>query len=188
MSKQTDFLPHDVNLAATRDPIVLVVNMTTGAIKEIPCGPKNSSHINGDRPLVWSKTEQAAVVPKHWRSRFRRYDDMCRDAKLAKEHGISSQKAWEYFETYARFVQNRGRGKNTRPGMKLPELHPAIKRNPRGIKAKTSAETRSIAERLRELERRARAADEVAESRIASARAKLLELGMNADEVAEALG
>jgi hypothetical protein len=106
----TEPIPYNDPRALDSDDIVVVVNLRTGRIAEIPCGPKDAQYVSGDRLVVWSPHEGKVVIPKRHAATWRFYEGFCSDAEIAKRHGLTVVESRQFFEAYRSLMKKRGVG------------------------------------------------------------------------------
>lgn len=92
------------------DPLVLLVNLETGSLREIRCGPSRADFTNGDRPVKWSKDFKRPIIPKRYERRFCFYEDFCADARRNKPYGLTKAQGEKYVAAYRELAARRGAG------------------------------------------------------------------------------
>lgn len=121
---QGEVIPIGDRRAEASDPPVVIINVETGRIAEIPCGPGDAQYMSGDRLVFWSKTQRRAEIPVKHARRWRFYADFCADPQIAAKHGLTVQESSAYFEAFRKFMNSRGLGANSRtlPGLKADDI------------------------------------------------------------------
>lgn len=96
--------------AEESEPPVIIVNIRTGKIREIPCGPIDAAHFSGRRIVYWNKMAGRAEIPRKHAREWRFYADFCADPNVAKAAGLSVEESALYFAAYREFIAIRGHG------------------------------------------------------------------------------
>ena len=172
--------------ADASEPPASVVNIATGNIVEIPCGPVDAAHFSGRRIVYWDKHQGRPTIPAALAGKFVFYEELCVDPQVCRRHDMTIDQGREYYRAYVRFARLRGFGAraktmvDVRPEQVLELLHPELRRlrvvaqETRGRGYVSADALESLVDGLRgEAEARARAQAEAAERLEAQALAQL---------------
>jgi hypothetical protein len=127
-------IPANDPAADASEPPAIVVNIATGKIIEIPCGPVDAAHFSGRRIVYWDKHQGRATIPASLAGRFQFYRDMCIDPNACQRHGLTVEQGRAYFDAYMHFASRRGFGSraktmvDVKPEQVLELLHPELRR------------------------------------------------------------
>ena len=103
-------IPHNDPAAEASDAPKVLVNIESGRIAEIPCGPRDSQYMSGDRLVVWSRDQEKAIIPTRHATTWRFYEDFCADPEVAKRHNLSVEDSKRYYAAYLDLMRVRGVG------------------------------------------------------------------------------